>query len=358
MTYTCRILAIDGGGIRGVIPAYILKQLEIVLGKQTFECFDVIAGTSTGGIISLGLTTPVYQSEPNAPLVPFPASQILDFYMNDESQIFVKQSSGDGVEAKYFAVDSSTNPPTGIEPWLQAKFTPSLTLSQAQQQMGQLGKSVPRQVLTTCYTIGGTQGIDIGPYLFNWLDATASAADDYCVWEAARSTSAAPTYFPIASVGAGTSNGSNALNRLAVDGGVTANNPALYALSQAARLGLFSSLDEVLIVSLGTGLYNVGLQTLGSLNWGMVNWTAGFDTNDNPTSPLFNVLAMSNVLAPDEQLSTLMPQGNYFRLEPAITYLESTMDGNDALTLQTVAETYIDSGEGYTLFNGVVSALQ
>jgi predicted acylesterase/phospholipase RssA len=358
MAYTCKILAIDGGGIRGVIPAYILQQLEAQLSKQCFELFDVIAGTSTGGIIALGLTSPVYQAAPGDPLAPYPASEILNFYMTDESQLFVKQSSGDGTEAKYYAVDTNTSPPTGIEPWLQSKFTTALTLSQAQQNLGNLGKSVPRQVLTTCYTIGGAQEIDIGPYLFNWNDAAQGEADDYCVWEAARATSAAPTYFPIASVGAGTSNGSNAQNRLAVDGGVAANNPALYGLAQAARLGLFNSLDDVLIVSLGTGLYNVGLQTQGDLNWGMADWTVGFDANGFTTSPLLSVLTMANVLAPCEQLSAIMPQANYFRLEPDITYWESSMDGTDAPTLLTVAQDYIASGQGQTLFNDVVAAVQ
>ena len=50
------VLAVDGGGIRGVIPGLVLAALEERTGKQTAELFDLIAGTSTGGIIALGVT--------------------------------------------------------------------------------------------------------------------------------------------------------------------------------------------------------------------------------------------------------------------------------------------------------------
>ncbi len=50
-----RILSIDGGGIKGVVPAAFLAQLEEALGESITHYFDLIAGTSTGGIIALGL---------------------------------------------------------------------------------------------------------------------------------------------------------------------------------------------------------------------------------------------------------------------------------------------------------------
>ena len=52
-----RMLSIDGGGIRGLIPALVLEELERRLERPLYSVFDVIAGTSTGGIITLGLTT-------------------------------------------------------------------------------------------------------------------------------------------------------------------------------------------------------------------------------------------------------------------------------------------------------------
>lgn len=351
--YTCKILAIDGGGIRGVIPAYILQTLEAQLGKQIYECFDIIAGTSTGGIITMGLTTPTDRGG-----TPYPASEILDFYLKEEEDIFVEQSSGDFEEAKYYARKGKGSDATGIEPWLQSKFTPTMTLSQAQQQLKALGKPIPKQVLATCYTMNGTAGTAIAPYLFNWVDAANSNADNYYVWEAARATSAAPTYFPLAQIGSGAPNGSTARFRWAIDGGVAANNPALYALAWAARLNLFNTLNNVLVVSLGTGLYNAGIRITGAGDWGTLQWLAGTDIRGKTTSPLQNVLSMSNVLAPDQQLSYLMPQGHYYRLEPSIPYSEANLDGTDTQGLLNTVKTYISSsGAGYAPYQAVVQAL-
>jgi patatin-like phospholipase/acyl hydrolase len=288
MSYSCRILAIDGGGIRGVIPAYILQQLEAALGKPIYQCFDVIAGTSTGGLIALALTTPTASGQE-----PLTASDVLNLYLNDEDDIFVYQSSGDFMDSKYYGTDTATTPPSGIQPWLQNILGSSLTLSQAQQQLASLGNPIPSQVLTTCYTINGAQGVAYAPYLFNWVDAVKApnGPDDYYVWEAARCTSAAPTYFPVANVGNGAPGGSQATNRWAADGGVTANNPALYALAAGFALGLCSNLSDVLIVSLDTGLYGAGIKITSSGNWGLMEWSAGMDTNGYDTAPLINVLS-------------------------------------------------------------------
>jgi hypothetical protein len=353
--YTCKILAIDGGGIRGVIPAYILKLLESQLGKQIYECFDIIAGTSTGGIISLGLTTPIV-SRGNRP---YGAADLLNYYLNDEKDLFVYQASGDFEDSKYYGTNTNTSPPTGIEPWLQARFTPSLTLSQAQKTLASLGKPVPKQVLTTSYTVNGAPGIPIGPYTFNWVDAATNPADDYYVWEAARATSAAPTYFPIARVGSGAINGSNAIARWSVDGGVAANNPALYALGWATRLGLYTSLNDILVVSLGTGLYNTAFNVIDNGNWGTIRWVDGTDVNGKDTDPLLNVLSMSNILVPDQQLQNLLPAGSYYRLEPNVPFKEAKMDGTDAPALLKTVSDYVGStGSGYSTYQAILSALK
>ena len=52
------ILSIDGGGIRGIIPAMILAEIERRTGRRIAEMFDLVAGTSTGGVLALGLTIP------------------------------------------------------------------------------------------------------------------------------------------------------------------------------------------------------------------------------------------------------------------------------------------------------------
>jgi uncharacterized protein len=59
-----KVLSIDGGGIRGILPAMILAEIERRTRKLTSELFDLVAGTSTGGILALGLTKPGQNGKP------------------------------------------------------------------------------------------------------------------------------------------------------------------------------------------------------------------------------------------------------------------------------------------------------
>ena len=78
-----RVLAIDGGGIRGVIPAIVLADLEQRTGRRTAELFDLIAGTSTGGILACGLTR---RGEGDGPA--FSAADLIGLYESEGPEIF------------------------------------------------------------------------------------------------------------------------------------------------------------------------------------------------------------------------------------------------------------------------------
>src|SRR3954471_12253634 len=78
MAEPVRILSIDGGGIRGIIPALVLVELEKRAGKRTFELFDLFAGTSTGGILACALCAPD----------PLPASDLVQLYTGEGPKIF------------------------------------------------------------------------------------------------------------------------------------------------------------------------------------------------------------------------------------------------------------------------------
>src|SRR5579864_9191015 len=80
-----RVLALDGGGIRGVIPAMVLSEIEGRCGRPIATMFDLIAGTSTGGILALGLTTPD-PAMPNAPR--YRAEQLVQLYAEKGQVIF------------------------------------------------------------------------------------------------------------------------------------------------------------------------------------------------------------------------------------------------------------------------------
>jgi len=71
-----RILTIDGGGLKGALPAAFLAEIEEATGQRIVDHFDLIAGTSTGGIIAIGLGLGI------------PARAILDFYVNEGPAVF------------------------------------------------------------------------------------------------------------------------------------------------------------------------------------------------------------------------------------------------------------------------------
>src|SRR5579859_2237542 len=79
-----KVQEIDGGGIRGIIPAVILRELQKRIGKDLWQTFDLIAGTSTGGIIALGIGT---QGNKGAPYSP---GQLVDLYVQNGPAIFHK----------------------------------------------------------------------------------------------------------------------------------------------------------------------------------------------------------------------------------------------------------------------------
>ena len=79
------VLSIDGGGIRGIIPAMVIHYLEQQTNRPAMELFDLVAGTSTGGIIGLGLAlpSPTHSNKPR-----FSAKALADLYAQRGSAIF------------------------------------------------------------------------------------------------------------------------------------------------------------------------------------------------------------------------------------------------------------------------------
>src|SRR5215213_3072193 len=78
-----KVLSIDGGGIRGIIPAIVLAEIERRTGKRIAEMFDLLAGTSTGGILALGLTKPGQDGGPE-----YSAKKLIDLYETEGGKIF------------------------------------------------------------------------------------------------------------------------------------------------------------------------------------------------------------------------------------------------------------------------------
>jgi uncharacterized protein len=83
MSNRVNVLSIDGGGIRGIIPAMVLADLEQRTGRRISSMFQLLAGTSTGGILALGLTQPGSDGQPE-----YRASQLVELYEREGRNIF------------------------------------------------------------------------------------------------------------------------------------------------------------------------------------------------------------------------------------------------------------------------------
>jgi len=225
-------LSIDGGGIRGIIPCKVLMYIEERFGGEVgiAELFDLIAGTSTGGILAAGLTLKEKDKEGNyTGKLKYKAEDLLPLYSGEEAkQIFAK--------SKLFLLKyprqwffRSKFPGANIESILQEKFGEDAKLSEAYTKL-----------LITSYNIEQRT-----PFYFKSTDVEKyGEAEDFPIWEIARSTSAAPTYFPpyrtkkyggfFRHEDVDGNEVREQLDRVTlVDGGMFANNPSLLAYIEA-----------------------------------------------------------------------------------------------------------------------------
>lgn len=384
------ILAIDGGGIKGIIPAIFVEAIEDSLGnKQSYQLFDVIGGTSTGGILTVGLTSP--NQKVNNGKYPFTGKALVDIYKNDGKKIFVAQCYGIDKKceleyAKYVAHGTGSDSDKGIQPFMMNLLGPTTKLTDTKKFITNLNGRV-KQMFTTCYTVNSTgdvvknpqQGKDFGPYLFNWFDAANtnnSGKDDYYVWEAGRGTSAAPTYFPIARAGGNANGHSPAAERWVVDGGMMSNDPAVWGVTEALRTGIAKRLEDIVVISLGTGLYNggagvginnntgIGVPAFG--NWGVNPWLVSsmydLEGYDNNGGTMINIILDAVQLVTDQQLNAMKTAGlTYLRLEPSIKESQSHMDNIKPANIQSLentAKAYIQTGEGKKIMQEIVTLLR
>jgi uncharacterized protein len=204
-----KILSLDGGGIKGIIPCTILRYIEDETGLPIHRLFDLLAGTSTGGIIALGLTRDKdYYS----------AQDMLDLYVEHGKDIFSKRPSDFkswfGSLLEKGILDKNFD---------ERKFEKILADKFGDSRL----KDSRAEVFITTYELGEER-----PFYFSSRLAKQNASkEDYDIRKIARSTSAAPTYFKPSQVGYADK------KRLTfVDGGVFANNPSILAYAEAKEL--------------------------------------------------------------------------------------------------------------------------
>jgi uncharacterized protein len=291
-----RVLSIDGGGIRGIIPALVLAEVEKRSGRRVFELFDLIAGTSTGGILACALCAPD----------PLPAQQLVAIYEEEGPSIFDRSlwqrvRSAEGLlDEKYDAAALDR----ALERFLADK---------------RLAESKP-DLLVPAYNMG-----EPGPYFFKTRKAREEG-EDFPLSEVARATSAAPTYFepmPIA-------------DHTLVDGGVFASNPAMCALAEVLKS---VPLSDVVLLSLGTGERTRKRTFADIRDWGLVEWAR----------PIIDVVFDGVSDAVNYQLLHALGEERYWRLQVELTLASDDLDdaGEDNLRdLRTQAEELIAKESG------------
>ncbi|TVR39192.1 MAG: hypothetical protein EA392_07600 [Cryomorphaceae bacterium] len=257
------ILSIDGGGIRGIIPATVLVHIEKRIrekkgdDKRIADYVDLVAGTSTGAILGAMLLVPDEHGRPK-----FTAEDALDFYVQYGEEIF-NQSKKRGTFGQLLVG--------------AARYTEKRLESLMVKKLGDcmLSELLKPCIITSYNMYNGTA------VFFNSREEKAEKGD-FLLREVLRSTSAAPTYFNPAMLGFHVQNGQRMVN---LDGGVFANNPAMCAYAEARGTVFpgwqddlnpnkaFPTARNMQMLSLGTG---GGYPDLGSpekaSRWKLLTW--------------------------------------------------------------------------------------
>jgi len=288
-----RILSIDGGGIRGIIPAMVLGELERLAGRPAASLFDLMAGTSTGGIIVCALAMPGRDGEPS-----IEAGELVRFYEEKGRKIFHRSlvrivATLDGLVEERYSSKALEN--------ILHEFFGEVRLRQALTPL-----------LVPAYEIERRS-----PFFFKSHRAVRNDAYDFLMWEVARATSAGPVYFEPARIFSGA-----VISYALVDGGVFANNPAMCALTE--MISLWEGEAEALMVSLGTGQQNRPIPYDKARKWGLRGWAL----------PLFDVMMDGVSDTVDYQLSQLLDPSRYFRFQTELTIADDDMDDVSPLNIQ------------------------
>lgn len=272
-----RVLSIDGGGIRGIIPALVLAEIERRTGRRVAELFDFAAGTSTGGILACALT------RPNA----LSAAELVGLYEVEGPRIFHR---------------SLTKRVTSVDGWVDERYDDEGLNDALRRYLGGGALSeatIP--IMVTAYDIA-----DRFAFLFRSSRAVDDATYDFPLWEVARATAAAPTYFEPWAI----TDVTGARTYPLIDGGIYANNPAMCAIADFAP----GSIDVV--ASLGTGSQIRSYSLEKARSWGQLGWAR----------PVLDMVFDGIADTVDHQAAAFTAPEGYVRLQTALELANDDMD--------------------------------
>ena len=315
---TFNVLSIDGGGIRGIIPAMVLAEIEERTSKPICELFDLIAGTSTGGILALGLSKNGSGGRQNQ----YSAEDLAEIYANRGQDIF-SRSLWKGVSSVGGLGDEKYSH-EGLENVLNEYFGEVL-LHQTHQTT---------RTMVTCYDIEAREPL----FLKSWRPQHRSIK----MKEAARATSAAPTYFEPTQICI------ESQLRTLIDGGIFINTPVVSAYAEARRIideeENFQHLEEsnIFVVSIGTGKLTRKIPYEEARDWGKVEWIL----------PGFSCIFDGVSDAANYHMERFLGTENYIRLQEPLNEADDDMDnasGGNINNLKSVANNLIDRDDFITI---------
>lgn len=298
-----KILSIDGGGIRGIIPAMVLAHIEEKTGKSIAESFDLIAGTSTGGILALGLAVDNGKGQAK-----YSATDLVKLYRERGKDIFSKS---------IFNGSFSSNLRHKIlegEHYDCHKYRDILSTYFGHARLSQ----ALTEVIIPSYEMERRD-----PWIFKSMHAKNPNKKhmDFTMLDVAMATSAAPTYFEPHRIPYRDNS-----YLCMIDGGIYANNPAMCAYAEAKSL--FKQKDEdIFMLSLGTG------QPTNSYYYEEVK---DYYLSFRWLKPLIDCVSDGVNDTTDYQLSKILDAHRYFRLQAILAKDNEDMDNADEKNLRAL----------------------
>ena len=270
-------LSIDGGGIRGLMPALWVEEIERITNRPIYKLFNYVGGTSIGGILSLGYTAPVNDGKPLSSRI------FVELFEKRGEEIFPQRSKYNIFGKIYDGFREITHAHydrTSLENLLKEYF-----------------KEIKLDQTLSNVMVTSVNSMKHDPFLFKSFE---DIHRDCALWRIGCATSAAPTFFPSYAFENGIE---------LVDGGLYANNPTSLLMrsmyDSALKKDEYLLPLEVIMVSLGTGEAPVNV----------IPSNAGWA---NAAQPVIDTLMNTSSRAVHQSMSTFFPEKQYLRINPEL----------------------------------------
>ena len=268
-------ISIDGGGMRGIMPALWVEEIEKITNRPVHKLFNHVGGTSIGGILALGYTAPVNNGKPLS------SRTFVELFEKRGEEIFPQRSKYNifgKIYDKFREIIHSRYNPAPLENLLKEYF-----------KEGTLGNVLSNVMVTSL------SATTHDPILF---ESFRNSHKGYFLWQIGRATSAAPTFFPSYSFESGLQ---------LIDGGMYYNNPTSLLMDSMHNAALerdeYLLPSEVIMVSLGTG-EPLRTSIPSNAGWG------------NAAKPVIDTLMNTSSRAVHQRIQQLLPKDQYLRVNP------------------------------------------